>query len=513
MKAASDLAQNLNANVSTIAYAGTKDKRGKTSQLFCMRKREPEKIARAAERLFNIHVGNFSFKPETLKLGVLKGNRFRIALRHITADKETIDQSLTSLKENGFINYYGLQRFGNNATIPTYEIGLALIKGQFREAVELIMKPRDGEAHFMKAVREHWWRHRDAAAALKMLFKTNTGIEAKLLVGLSKHGANDFVNALESIPRNMRLMYIHAYQSLIWNEVASRRVKLGLKVLSGDLVYVDEANQMPNEEEELILDVDADAGDAENEDKVNEKEPIEEVSRFKTMVKPLTAEDSGKYTIFDIVLPLPGHDISYPTNECGKWYEERLAKDELTSEKLKQKQKAYSLTGAYRKFIVKPDKLSWELTSYESETDNLIQSDLEEMKKEANPETAKGELQALVVDFCLPSSTYATMVLREILKEDTSPSNQTKLSQARKDSEIAAGNEQDSNGNGVTRDKKRKLDKVGDIECDNIDAKQIKLDTENGSKVDDDDASDKDDNNIDEDEAEMNDKEVKRGDE
>lgn len=108
---------------------------------------------------------------------------------------------MSSLKENGFINYYGLQRFGNSAVIPTHKVGLALLKGQFKEAVELILKPRDDDVHFMKAVREHWWRNRDAAAALKLLFKTNTGIEAKLLAGLSRHGKNDFINALENVPK------------------------------------------------------------------------------------------------------------------------------------------------------------------------------------------------------------------------------------------------------------------------------------------------------------------------
>lgn len=133
MKAASDLAHNLNTKVSALAYAGTKDKRGKTTQWFCMRKREPEKIARAAERFPNVHVGNFTFKPETLKLGSLKGNRFRIALRHIVAKEKDIEPSLAYLKENGFINYYGLQRFGNNAEIPTHQIGLALLRGEFKE--------------------------------------------------------------------------------------------------------------------------------------------------------------------------------------------------------------------------------------------------------------------------------------------------------------------------------------------------------------------------------------------
>lgn len=60
-------------------------------------------------------------------------DRFRIALRHIIHPESDIELSLQSLKENGFINYYGLQRFGNNSTVPTHQVGLALIKGQFKE--------------------------------------------------------------------------------------------------------------------------------------------------------------------------------------------------------------------------------------------------------------------------------------------------------------------------------------------------------------------------------------------
>lgn len=51
----------------------------------------------------------------------------------------------------------------------------------------------------MVAVREHWWKTRNATTAMKMLYKSNKGVEAKLLVGLSKHGPNDYVNALESV--------------------------------------------------------------------------------------------------------------------------------------------------------------------------------------------------------------------------------------------------------------------------------------------------------------------------
>lgn len=133
MKAAGDLSQGLNSNTKAITYAGTKDKRAKTTQWFCIRKREPEKISKAADMKKSIHVGNFTFKDEPLKLGHLSGNRFRIALRHIVHPESDIELSLQSLKENGFINYYGLQRFGNNSTVPTHQVGLALIKGQFKE--------------------------------------------------------------------------------------------------------------------------------------------------------------------------------------------------------------------------------------------------------------------------------------------------------------------------------------------------------------------------------------------
>ncbi|KAJ6644347.1 Pseudouridylate synthase 7 like [Pseudolycoriella hygida] len=427
MKAAGDLSQGLHANTKAISYAGTKDRRAKTTQWFCIRKREPESISKAADMKKSIHVGNFVFKNEPLKLGHLSGNRFRIALRHIVHPESDIELSLQSLKDNGFINYYGLQRFGNNSAVPTHQVGLALIKGQFKEACELILKPREGEQTFLKKVREHWWQHRDAEAALKFFYKVNYGVESKLLAGLARHGSNDFVNALNYLPRNMLLLYIHSYQSLIWNEIASKRIKLGTQLLPGDLVLVNE----DKDSEEIINDDGAFDDDDEGEVKPNEETPPqEEVSAFKSMVKPLDEEDikSGKYSIFDLVLPLPGHDITYPTNESGQWYVDRLAQDELTSEKLKTKQKTYSLCGAYRKVLVKPKNVSWYFTKYNSDSDDLIQSDLEELRKEPPPKNVEdGQFKALILDFCLPSATYATMLLREVFKGDTSASSQIKL--------------------------------------------------------------------------------------
>lgn len=76
MQAVSSLAPLLNgARASAITYAGTKDKRGKTTQWACIRRREPSLIVSAARRLRSIKVGNFMFRDHPLKLGQLKGNR------------------------------------------------------------------------------------------------------------------------------------------------------------------------------------------------------------------------------------------------------------------------------------------------------------------------------------------------------------------------------------------------------------------------------------------------------
>lgn len=39
------------------------------------------------------------------------------------------------------------------------------------------------------------------------------------------------------IPRNNRLMYVHSYQSVVWNTMVSRRIDaFGLKAVEGDLI-------------------------------------------------------------------------------------------------------------------------------------------------------------------------------------------------------------------------------------------------------------------------------------
>lgn len=57
-----------------------------------------------------------------------------------------------------------------------------------------------------------------------------------------------------------------------------------------------------------------------------------------TTVRPLSSEELDKYTIFDVVLPLPGYDVVYPDNlkdDYKQVIEEYGLKLEMPKQKVK----------------------------------------------------------------------------------------------------------------------------------------------------------------------------------
>ena len=234
---------------------------------------------------------------------------------------------------------------------------------------------------YLAEAREIYKNSQDARLAYQKIGRTDK-IEAKLLWGLNICGQKNLQGALDLVPRNTMLMYIHAYQSIIWNKIVSRRIKeFGLKPIIGDLVYEnpdckddgdtihDDVHHTDEEEgkssgkaaddakDQKTNESDAKKEDSEKPTEANaetqEKSNLEKKENVKTeedknsdkgdnekplpKVKVLTEEDLPNYTMADIIMPQPGWKVTYPPY-AQAWFDEQLEKDSLTKD-LKQKNK------------------------------------------------------------------------------------------------------------------------------------------------------------------------------
>uniref|UniRef100_T1HC43 TRUD domain-containing protein n=1 Tax=Rhodnius prolixus TaxID=13249 RepID=T1HC43_RHOPR len=419
----------LKANA--VSYCGTKDKRGKTTQRMCIKKHRAEELHRL--KLFQIVFGDYSYKHSCLRLGDLSGNKFTIAIRNVEAPDSQINSSLNLLKENGFINYYGLQRFGSSFLSPTFTAGKAILLKDWKKAVESILKPRNGEKCSLqvKKARETWWSTKNAGLALKCLPRNDGSIEGKVLRALKNQGNDQYYNALFAIPRNTMLLYVHAYQSLIWNKVVSKRIKeYGFKPIVGDLI-LDKHNE--------TIEDNKNCNDEEQESEESSKEEMSEKSIRKQKIKKITAQIVTQIKFEELVFPLPGHDVEYPDNITAEWYSEFLAEDGITFENFKSANMTFSLFGSYRKILAKVDDLTWNISYYNSFDDDLILSDLDKLQNKTLPQQPENsQYKAVILDFKLKPSQYATMLIREVMKCETAVSYHaalTKCSHSSKETE------------------------------------------------------------------------------
>ena len=78
--------------------------------------------------------------------------------------------------------------------------------------------------------------------------------------------------------------------------------------------------------------------------------------------------------------------------------------------------------------IVRPNHITWGTVGYDDPTVSLVRTDYERMTSVSEPvPVSDGHFRALKLEFDLPASSYATMLVREILKTDTSPNYHSSL--------------------------------------------------------------------------------------
>ncbi|MEE9525462.1 MAG: tRNA pseudouridine(13) synthase TruD [Candidatus Woesearchaeota archaeon] len=173
MNAVKRIATALNIPIKKIGFAGLKDRKAITKQIISI-KASKEKVEALKFKDIKLSYVGQGIKP--ISLGDLEGNEFVITVRDLTTRR---------LKHGEIIpNLFGPQRFSKN----NIEIGRALIQRDFQTAMELIDQ---------EEVKHHL-----------------------------EEFPGDFIGALRKIPLRTRKIYIHAYQSFLWNKTVKEFIKL-----------------------------------------------------------------------------------------------------------------------------------------------------------------------------------------------------------------------------------------------------------------------------------------------
>jgi len=205
LEALRNLGKNWNLSSAQVSFGGLKDRHARTEQTISIRG-GPERSFEGST--FRVEYVGRSRDP--ISRSSFQGNRFEITVRDL---RELPD--LAPLKRFGVPNYFDDQRFGSLRGTDGEFIGRALVRGEYEKALQLAIASPSGqdrkqERDLRVRLRDRWG---DWAALGKELPPSPERSVALYLAG--RPGAFGF--AFELLDQNLRILYLSAYQSWLWN--------------------------------------------------------------------------------------------------------------------------------------------------------------------------------------------------------------------------------------------------------------------------------------------------------
>jgi tRNA pseudouridine13 synthase len=244
-----DIARELKVSRKRMGFAGMKDKAAHTRQWLCVSNITPEELTGLEEKLYGVKILEIKANQKKLRIGQLVGNKFRLLIRETenpAEDAVTAAEILEDLKRRGVPNYYGWQRFGQKRP-NTHRVGEALIHNDLKGAVDsYIGNPYSDEAPHIQAARR-MYDEGEWEEALKSM-PAGMRYEKMMLRALMKEKKKkdelddkSYIKALHSLPKPLSRMFVHAYQSYLFNQVVNERKKLGVdQYVEGDIIIDNE---------------------------------------------------------------------------------------------------------------------------------------------------------------------------------------------------------------------------------------------------------------------------------
>ncbi|MDW7732974.1 MAG: tRNA pseudouridine(13) synthase TruD [Methanolobus sp.] len=365
-----DMSRKLGISQKRISFAGTKDKRAKTTQKISIYDIDEKDIENFY--LKDVELKVLGRSKRSLELGDLFGNEFMITIRNIEHGPEELNSLLTAITEEirtygGVPNFFGIQRFGAIRPV-THLVGEHILKGDFETAAMIyIAKSFPDEPDDVKGVRDMIWETRDFAQGLKT-YPLRLRYERAMMHYLVEN-PGDFKGSLSVLASNISKMFVHAYQSYMFNRIVCQRIEKGLPLnaaIPGDIVCFKNKEGLP---------------DVTKTQQVTE----ENVDGMNNLVRRKRAF---------VTAPLIGYDTEMASGETGMIESEVFAETGLPVESFKVLEMPEMASRGLRREILIHCEPSFKVH-----------------EDELNPGKSK-----VILDFTLPKGCYATTVLREYMK-------------------------------------------------------------------------------------------------
>jgi len=239
-----------------IFFAGTKDKRAITRQVFIID--APQKKV-AQVNIPDVEIEIIGRTHQKLGFGNHRGNRFTIVARGCChpdgtpmTDSEAIERiseienGMNDLLGNGlFPNWIGPQRFGAGRPV-TPIVGRHVISNDWENAVMTYLSMEGDENEDVSNFRKHIRENGITQDALDIIPHW-LGFERDMLRHLIAN-PEDWVGAFRKLPNNLQLMTVHSLQSVAFNKTIRARINANMSLstpVEGDIVgRVDENGQL-----------------------------------------------------------------------------------------------------------------------------------------------------------------------------------------------------------------------------------------------------------------------------
>ena len=373
-----EISNRLRVSRNRIGFAGTKDKFAVTTQKISIWDTAETELERV--NIADVSLNVIGRSNKAVSLGDLYGNEFKIVIRNVEGTEEELKEKIGAITgeietAGGIPNFFGVQRFGMNRPI-THVVGEHLIRGNIKAAVLSYISdifPEESEeakearslcknGDLKECLKRMPLFLRYERSMLNELVKSNSELE--------EIGEAQFLSAFSVLPKNLQKLFVHAYQAYLFNLILSHRMQQNLplnEAVVGDVVCFHN---------ELGL------ADPDRVEKVSE-DKLEGINR---LIKRGRAF---------VTVPIFGSETEVAEGAVGE-IERKVLGDEKVElnnfyiEKIPE----ISSKGTRRPVLVPVDvKL------------NEINED------ELNPERCKAMLE-----FFLPKGSYATVLLREYMK-------------------------------------------------------------------------------------------------